>query len=268
VNRVSRAVPYTAGIAGAVTIALLALFITQSHAIFSALPPSGAYSTLLWIQVSAPSKQAAILGRDAARTHALVFLAKRDFFGDDVDAKAPQEVTLDVNSHRWQADQQIAVSCADYSKLARMNNAVVPELDPSKKLITGSFPSGVFIPICIAIALGCLLVLVAAVAALETREADISRAPRGMHPIFIGIQTALYGALAALAVVYANVLAAPAKPPFVIVSVVGIGLLGTWLWRTRPWWTTPSLRFVWFTYVAAFVAVIATFVWALETPLT
>jgi hypothetical protein len=267
-NSVSRVVPYVIAVVGGLTLVLVLVFLMQSRQIFTAVPASGCYSTPVLIQAAGATRKAAVAVRDAARTRAMAFLAGRGFSATQAMAEAPAEVVSYPNSSSYEADQQIDVCIADYAKLARTDNAIAAELEPGGTIV-GGFPAGTFFPISIAIALGCLVLLTLAASALETREADVARAPRGMHPVIIGAQTMLYGLLVALAVVYGHVLAPPSKIPFVAVSLLGIGLLCIWLWKTRRWWKQSTFLHVsWGAYVLGIAGIVIAVAWALAQPLT
>jgi hypothetical protein len=256
-------------LAGGLTLAFVLVLLKQSAAIFDAPPASGAYSTVVSIWAEGASETSAVAARDAARARILTFAAKRGFAGDDVRVRKPMDVDFDQRSQTYLAEQQVEIYSTSYAKVARTSNSVEPELDPSGKTITASFPSGTFVPLSLAVAIGCLILLAVAVAGLETREADVSHAPRGMHPVVVGAQTFLYGFLTALAVADGHLLAPPARIPFVLVSLVGIGLLATWLWKSRSWWQQSTfLRVAWVVYACALAGVISAAGWALAQPLT
>jgi hypothetical protein len=254
---------------GAITIAFVLTIVALSPAIFGGVPASGSYDAPISIEGQGVSEESARTARELALARTLPFLANRGFVGSNVRPAKPADVDHDERLRIYLADQTVDVYSSNYAKLARLDNAIPRILDPTQKTIMASFPSGTFIPFSGLIALGCLLLLCVAVAALDTREADVSRAPRGMHPVMVGAQTALYGFLVALAIVYAHVLAPPAALPFVVVSLVGVGLLGIWLVKTRPWWNASTfMRRSWYAYAIALVGVIAVTVWALAQPLT
>jgi hypothetical protein len=131
------------------------------------------------------------------------------------------------------------------------------------------FPVPTFTLLGISIAFSYVVLLAMAVAALETRGADVNTAPRGMHPIFIGAQTVLIASLIALAVVYIHLLAAPARLPFLFASALGVTLLAIWLWKTIPWWRQSRfLRCAQVCYFAALVVVVAVDIFVLTAPMT
>lgn len=170
--------------------------------------------------------------------------------------------------HNYEADQQINVKANNYAKLARLNNAIASQLDPSGKAVSSVFPAPTFAPLAIAVAFWYVVLLTTAVAALETRSADVNTAPRGMHPIFIACQTILIGSLIALAVVYIHLLAMPARLPFIFASVLGVALLAAWLWKTVPWWRQSRfLRFAHACYATALAIVIAIDIIVLTAPM-
>ena len=121
----------------------------------------------------------------------------------------------------------------------------------------------------IVVSFGYVLLLAMAVAALETREADVTHAPRGMHPVFVGTQTVLFGFLISMGIIYSHLLVTPARLPFIFVSALGIGMLAVWLWKTAPWWRgSRFLRGAWVCYIAGIAAVLVADVIALATPFT
>lgn len=266
---VSWVVPYVIVITGVLAIVSLVALLSLSRTIFDATPNGGVYSSIVWVKGTASSQQGAELRRDEARRRALAFLHTRDFADNDIDVLKPLADFSDAVHHNYEADQQIEVKTVDYAKLARLNNAVASELDPSGRSVSAVFPVPTFTAFAISIAFSYVVLLAMAIAALETRSADVNTAPRGMHPIFIGAQTILITSLIALALVYVHLLAAPARIPFLFASGLGVALLAVWLWKTSPWWRRSRfLRSAQVCYVAALIVVVAVDVFALAAHMT
>lgn len=203
-------VPVVIVIVGAGTLlALIALF-ALSHRIFDASPKGGSYSAVVWVKGVGSSRDEAESNRDAARQRAMTFLARRGLGDRDIVLLRPLEDFADAAHHRYEADQQIEVRAIRYDKLARLSNAIPVDLDASGNSVSAVYPLPTFMTFAIIVALGYVLLLILAVAALETRDADVSDAPRGMHPFFVGTQTVLLGVLVALTAVYSHLLVAAA----------------------------------------------------------
>ena len=264
---VSRWVPYVIAVFGAITLlGLLALGIFSAK-IFNALPEQGVYSSTVWLTATAYTRHTAIAALEGARARALALLARRGFSGAGMELQ-PMTVERNDDTHlrTFGADQQIEMRSKSYVDLARLSNAIAQQHDPA---VTATSPSATFFPLAVAISICYLLVLLIAAAALETREADVTRAPRGMHPFFVAAQTLLYGLLVALAVLYAHLLVAQARTAFVIVSLLGIALLCVWLWKSRPWWSQSRfMRISWGVYASALVFVVLSGILALAQPIT
>lgn len=266
---VSWIVPYVIVVTGVVAIVSLVALLSFSRTLFDATPSGGMYSSIVWVKGTAPSQQEAELRRDDARRQALAFLHARDFADNDIDVLKPLADFSDAVHHNYEADQQIEVKVVDYAKLARLNNAVASELDPSGRSVSAVFPVPTFTAFAISIAFSYVVLLAMAIAALETRGADVNTAPRGMHPIFIGAQTILIASLIALALIYMHLLAAPAKIPFLFASGLGVALIVIWLWKTAPWWRqSPFLRGAQICYIAALAVVVAVDVFVLAAHMT
>jgi hypothetical protein len=175
---VSWVVPYAIALAGTITIALLLFFQMTSAAICGALPPSGAYSASVLVTGTGSTPQAATAARDAAHSRVLAFLTRRGFSASDVTSERPTDVEHDEQLHRYVADQEIDVRSKSFVDLSRTDNAVNAQLDPTGTIISMSLPTPTFYTLSLIIALGFVFCLTLAVASLETRSADVSRAPR------------------------------------------------------------------------------------------
>lgn len=257
-KNVSWIVPYVIVITGVIAIVSLVALLSLSRTLFDAPPGGGVYSSVVWVKGTASSRQEAEPRREEARRQALAFLHARGFGDRDINVLKPMADFSDAVHHNYEADQQIEVKAVDYAKLARLNNAVASELDPGGRSVSAVFPVPTFTTFAISIAFSYVVLLAMAIAALETRGTDVNTAPRGMHPIFIGAQTILIGLLIALALVYAHLLAAPARIPFLFASGLGVALLVVWLWKTAPWWRQSRfLRGARAYYIAALVLVVA-----------
>jgi hypothetical protein len=177
----------------------------------------------------------------------------------------PSEIQSDV---KWSASQDIGVPADTYAKFARLSNRL--ELyQQSRNDLTWSFPEPPFAAFARIVGFLTLLFLCVSVVSLETRAADVNRAPRGMHPLMIAIQTLTFGLLILASLVEAHVLALLGPRVFACMLVLGVISLAAWLLKTRAWWMDQAfLRYALFYYAAALAAVALYGVHALMVPVT
>jgi hypothetical protein len=169
---------------------------------------------------------------------------------------------------RWTASQDIAVPAETYARFARLSNRL-EIYQRGRDDLTWSFPEPPFATFAKVIGVLTILLLCLSVVSLETRSADVSRAPRGMHPASVALQTMTCGLLILISLVEAHVLALLGPRVLAFVLAVGIVSIGAWLFKTRAWWNDNAfLRRALLWYVAAFVAIIAFGGYALTVPVT
>jgi hypothetical protein len=264
---VSRVVPYVVVIVGALTLAALALMFVRSSQIFDGPAPGGLFSIEVSMTGGGPSRSAAIAASEAARVRAFAVFARQGFQSRDaVVDEALRSYAVRRYPPEFRADQSFDVRWPTYAKLARLSNAADRLKDPA---IAGGFPDIAFSPFAITIGVVYIFLLMLSGIALETREDDVSHAPRGMHPLLLAVQTLFLGCSIALAVVYARVLADAAVSPFILLCALGVLSLGYWLWKTRSWWNQSRLlRVAWVAYVCALALAVAADAVALAQPLT
>lgn len=239
------------------------------NSIFAVDPVSPPLQTSVWVMGTARTAVAAGEKRDAARTRAITYLKQRGFSDAQVSPEPPRPVDYDKDSHEYKADQIVDVRSSTFPPLARAMNALPRDVDPTERSVSGTFPMPPFLSLAISVCVLYLVLLTVGVAAMETREADVNRAPSGMHPFYVGAQTLLIGSLFAFAVVDAHTLLPLSRLPFILTAALGAGMLVLWLFKTRSSWRqTAFLRCAFVAYVAATAAVVVAGVIALLVPLT
>ena len=265
----SRVVPIVIIVVGALTLAVVLIVVGQSRSIFAVAPQAPPLRTTVWAKGFGSAAQAAERARDRARSRAVGFLRRRGFSEGQIAPRVPLVDFFDKAHHQYEADQLIDVSSDTYPVLARSMNAIDFGPGPSGELLSGTFPRPPFLALAVCASVFFVVLLSIAVAALETREADVSRAPSGMHPFFVVVQTLLIGVLFILAVIDAHLLLPASRLPFAFVSVLGIGMLVYWLGNTRSrWQQSPFLRRAYVGYVAGVGGVVAAVIVALHVQLT
>jgi len=168
----------------------------------------------------------------------------------------------------WNAYQDIAVPADTYARFARLSNRL-DIYQKGRNDLSWSFPRIPFEAFANLIAFSTIALLCLSAVSLETRSADVARAPRGMHPVIVAIQTVVSGLLVLISLVEAHLL--PLLGPRVLAIILGVGLisLGAWLYKTRDWWKDSRfLRYAYACYLAAFAAILGFGTYALTVPVT
>ncbi|HEY1975804.1 MAG TPA: hypothetical protein VGG89_04645 [Candidatus Baltobacteraceae bacterium] len=268
-NQVSRVVPIAVVIAGIVMIAGVLVVVLHRGAIFATDPVSPSLQTNVWVTGVARTGTGAEAKRDRARSLAVAFFRQRGFIDAQIAPEPPRPIDYEQDSHVYVADQIVDLRSVTFAPLARAMNALQRDVDPTERTVSGTFPTPPFLPLAFAVCILYVALLSISVAALETREADVNRAPRGMHPFYVATQTLLIGLLVLLAMVDAHALLPASRVPFIVAAALGVGILLLWLFKTRNWWQqTVFLRCAFVAYVIATVLVIVSDVLALRVPLT
>lgn len=264
-RHVSPVVTYAAGAVGIVVLVTLLAVLLNADRIYGV---NEKISTTVWAKGSGQSLAIAHARRDAALRRAIQFINGRGFVAADVTVRKPLEDLVDAQHHYYEADQVVEVR-GTYPRLARLANAISRDLDPDGQSISATFPWPPFTVFGIWVVVLFIIVLSFSVAALETREADVTQAPRGMHPFFVGIQVALIGLLLLLGILDAHLLLPAAQLLFTLGSLFGVAMLALWLYKTVAWWRqSPFLGVAWLCMTATIPLIIVVGVAALRTPLT
>jgi len=135
--------------------------------------------------------------------------------------------------------------------------------------LTWPFPQIPFATFVNAVGIWTILLLCLSVVSLETRSSDVARAPRGMHPAVVGLQTLVAGLLILISLVQAHLLALLGPRVLVVFLALGLISIGAWLYKTRDWWQESLfLRIAYVCYLAAFLAILGFGAYALSVPVT
>jgi hypothetical protein len=252
-----------------VTLVAVLVIVLRRGTIFATEPQARLLQTTVWAKGTAATARDAEALRDRWRARATAYLRQRGFADAQISLEPPLKTTFYKERHQYEADQVIDVRSNTFPSLARTMNAIPRDVDPSQQSVSGTFPAPPFIALVVGTAIAYIVFLTIAGAALETRNADVSGAPRGMHPFIVGAQTLLFGLLFILAIVEAHLLLPEARLLFALASTYGVAMLIVWLAMTsESWQQSMFLRRAFFTYEIAIVVVIAAGIVALRVPLT
>lgn len=267
--QVSRLVPFIIAIVGTLTLAGVLVVVLLRGTIFAVEPQARPLQTTVWAEGTASTARQAEASRDRWRIRTVAYLRGKGFTETQISLEPPLKTTFYKERHEYEADQVIDVRSDTYPPLARTVNALPRDVDPSQKSVSGTFPAPPFLALGVCVAIAYIVFLSIAGAALETRKADVTRAPPGMHPFLVGSQTLLFGLLFVLAVVEAHLLLPEARLLFAFVSTYGVVMLIVWLALTsESWRQSIFLRSAFFVYAAAVVIVIVADIVALRVPMT
>ncbi len=266
---VSRVVPIVIAVVGTLTLVGVLVIVLLRGTIFATEPRLSPLQTTVWAKGTAPTARQAEAARDRWRARAIAYLKQKGFTEVQISLEHPLKTTFYKERHQYEADQVIDLRSSTYPPLARTINALPRDVDPSQQSVSGTFPAPPFIALGVAVAIAYIVFLLFAGAALETRKADVTGAPLGMHPFIVAVQTLLLGLLFVLAVVEAHLLLAEARLLFALTSTLGAAMLIVWLAMTHECWRQSMfLRRAFFLYAAAVIIVIAAEIVALSVPLT
>lgn|GEM_PF-2643861 len=238
-------VPYFAIASATIVAVTIAWLLVSTQTVF----PVRIHDTLVSDLAASGSKAAPAADSLAAiRTRELAALAANGIPRQGVVA-GPVENEYDREHRYYSARQTLSVPADDYPRFAKLSNRINRLKDPDFSL---SFPQLPF-------QTGLTLLLIAAfvvgsvsTVALETRRADVQRAPKGMHPAIVATQTLTYGVIAALAIFYAHLLGDGIVWAFLAIEGIFIVSLAVWLYQTRRSWTqSQGYRIAWYAYLSA-----------------
>ncbi|HEY8320183.1 MAG TPA: hypothetical protein VIG46_00135 [Candidatus Baltobacteraceae bacterium] len=241
-------VPYFGIASAAIVVVTIALLLAMSQSIF----PTSIHDTLESGLATTGSTQAKALAQlGTIRTRELSALA-----ANGVPRQGVVEGSVDTghdkkDGYYW-ASQTLRVPADDYPRFARLSNRINRLKDPDFSL---SFPQLPFQNALVSLFVVAFIVGSISTVALETRKADVSRSPKGMHPAIVAIQTLMYGVIVALAIFYIHLLGDGIGGAFLAVEGIFIASLAIWLYRTRRSWTQSNgYRVARFGYLAALLA--------------
>ncbi|HET9392735.1 MAG TPA: hypothetical protein VFO29_04305 [Candidatus Rubrimentiphilum sp.] len=267
-RHVSRVVPVIICVFGALTlISVLYIVFSQSTVFPDSVPR---YMWAITAESKGSTEDDALSNLAAPRDRATIFLERNNFAASSIvlgraNAEKEQSYSGEVE---WDANQDISVPADTYARFARLSNRLEIYQAGRKDLIF-SFPAIPFLPFANVIVFSTIALLCLSVVSVETRYADVARAPRGMHPVMVAVQTIMSGLLILSSLVEAHLLFLFGPRVLAIVLAIGLISLAAWLYQTRNWWRESSfLRVAQLGYMFAFVAVIGFGVYALLVPVT
>ena len=252
-------VAYVGLAAAAICIVTIAVVLSRSASIF----PTAISDDLESAFLSNGSTQAEAVGKIIAiRTHALAALAANGVRSGIV--LGPVQSGLDRSAREYWASQLMKVHADDYPRYARLANRINRLKDRDFGL---SFPVVPFQSYLIGLLVAAFALAVVSMVSLETRRSDVSRSPRGMHPVVMVTQTLMYGIIITLAIAYVKLLGDGIAGAFAFVEGLFIASLAVWLYQTRRSWTqSVGYRIAYYGYVAALLIATGVVVWATVQP--
>jgi len=261
-------VPIVICVIGTLTLVTVLYVVFAQGTVFPDRVPR--YMWPITAESSGSSKSAALSNLVATKERAAGFLERNNFPASSIvfgrtNVEKQQSFSGQVE---WDANQDISVPADTYARFARLSNRLEIYQKGRKDLIA-SFPAIPFLAFANVIIFSTIALLCLSVISLETRYADVARAPRGMHPFFVAVQTIMLGLLILVSLVEAHLLFL--LGPQALAVILGIGLLSLafWLYKTRGWWRDNrflQIAYIW--YILAFLASIGFGVYALLVPVT
>jgi len=241
-------VPYFGIVSATIVVVAIALLLAKSQSIF----PTSIHDTLESGLATTSSTQAKALAQLATiRTRELSALAANGVPRQGVVEGSVETGHDKKNGYYW-ASQTLRVPADDYPRFARLSNRINRLKDPDFSL---SFPQLPFENALVFLLVVAFVVGSVSTVALETRRADVSRAPKGMHPAIVATQTLMYGIVVALAIFYMHLLGDGIGGAFLVVEGIFIASLAVWLYQTRRSWSQSNgYRIARLGYLAALLA--------------
>jgi hypothetical protein len=239
-------------------IAVLAVVLFQQRAFPDALPQHAFTITAL---SSGPTQSAAAKNLAASRKRAIVFLRSNGFAASAIEILNPTFEFSPGDGQTvpgtWEARQQYLVKAESYALSARLSNRL-ERFQGKRADLFWDYPAIPFFNLAVAVGVATILCLTFSVVSLETREADVTRAPRGMHPVVVFAQTLMFALLGLCSLVAAHLIAFLTAPVLLALLAIGVISLGVWLYKTRVFWNQSTfLLNAYRLYTAALVIVVA-----------
>lgn len=260
-RRFSPLVPYIMIVAGAAVIVFVAALLLAPQSFF----PDAIHDTLtVGVVVDCGSPKDCADRLAAVRTRVVKAFADNGLGPDGFVVDKPLIQRLRDAKNDYEGSQEFRVPADDYPRFARFANRINRLRDPDFGI---SFPaSPIQSGFTWAMALA-LIFAILATAGLEIRRTDVSRAPRGMHPFVVAIETVAYGAAAALAIYDAHAYFDAVAPVVAILEAVVLAVVVAWLYQSRwAWKNSEFYRAAYVAYIVAVPAVAAIAIWALLRP--
>lgn len=255
-------VPYVAAATAVVDVSVLVVLVAFPASIFptriSDALTSGIGGT------SQPTAAAARAQLGPIRERAIALFSAHGVPRVGVAAGAV-EIERDAQDKTYSATQTLTIRADDYPRFARFANRINRLKDPD---IGVSFPHAPFQRLITGAFIIFLIFALVSTVALETRKADVNRSPKGMHPLMVGVQTLMYGIIAAMAIVYVHFLAGGIAGMFAILEAIFCVVLAVWLYQTRRSWAqSTGYRLAYYAYVVSLVLVTGVAAWAFVQPM-
>ncbi len=261
-------VPIVICVIGALTVLTVLYVILAQGKVFPDRVPR--YMWAITGQSSSATQSQALANLLEPRQRASGFLQRNGFAASSIAiGRANLDKLQDFSGNvTWNATQDIAVPADTYARFARLSNRL-EIYQKGRADLLWSFPQIPFLVFVNVIGFSTMVSLCLSVVSLETRSADVARAPRGMHPVVVALQTIVLGLLILVSLTEAHLLWLLGPRVLAIILAVGLVSLAAWLYKTRDWWRDNRfLRIAYMCYIFAFLAVIGFGVYAVLVPVT
>jgi len=248
-------------------VGVIAIFVVTAMQIFqlALFPTSLDERWVLTASAQGQNRNAVTTKLDKLQREAMAFLNQHGFGSRDVTIDQA-EIQYDQGSRSFEGLQHVSVHATDYPRFARLTNIFQRE---KLQDLWSSYPSMPFLGLVLTTWIMTVLLLCVSAGAIETREAEIARAPRGMHPVMVASQILALGALGSLATAYSHVLVDVVRLPFILTIAIGTVSLGAWLVLSWKYWgQNIALRYARGFVIAGIVSVLVLSLLALQVPLT
>lgn len=260
VRYVSASAKAAISISALVALVSFALFFGSLSKLF---PDATPISWDIWARGHGATQGAARADFKNSEIEAFAFLKRSGFHSTDIRRGAVGVDKDALNSDGWEASQQFTVEGDSYARFSTLANEL-SKIDPPGRRLSASFPPIPFERTLIWVLVFTLVFLCVSVTSVDFRAADVSAAPRGMHPVVIVSQTLLYATAIMSAIAYVHLNALVARAGFAILALCIVASIGVWLLRTRVYWRQAAfLSRAYAAYVAGGVALVAALITAI-----
>lgn len=242
-------------------VAVLAVLLYPARAFPDALP---GHSFVITAMSSSPNRNDAAQELAEARQRAVAFLHDNGFKQESINVHQPDfehvegSAALNDRFSEWQGRQQVSVTAESYSLSARLSNRL-ERFQGKRTDLDWQYPVIPFFALLVGTGVATIVCLTFSVVSLETREADVTRAPRGMHPVIVFAQTLMFALLILCSLAAAHLVAFLTARVLIALLAIGVVSLSAWLYKTRGFWKQSAfLTNAYVGYIAALFVVVIT----------